>query len=119
MIRISITGILVVLGTVLLAVGITAAVPARSWEPACRATTTFHDPCQRMLVQLELGASAPSVDTVRLIDWCQDDELCRVDVLNGRPAGDARAERALCEMWAPSYRLACEQGITSRHGVVH
>ncbi|MSQ01400.1 MAG: hypothetical protein EXR71_05840 [Myxococcales bacterium] len=116
MIRVSITGILVVIGTALLAAGITAAVPARSWEPVCRAIHAFQDPCQRTLVRLELGASAPSVATERLIAWCHDDELCRFDVLNARPSGDAHAERALCEMWAPSYRLACEQGITTRQG---
>jgi len=115
MVRVSITGLLTVFGTLLLLLGVTAAVPAAAWEPACHATNTFERGCLRALVGLELGGSEASVDTQRLIDWCGDDELCRIEVLNGRPAGDLHAERALCDMWAPSYRLACEQGITARH----
>lgn len=116
MVRVSITGLLTVLGTVLLVFGITAAVPANAWEPMCRATDTFRDPCLQDLVRLELANPEPRVDTTRLLDWCGADEFCRIDVLNGRPAGDEHAERALCEMWAPSFRLACEQGIEQRHG---
>lgn len=116
MVRVSITGILTLLGTVLLMLGVTAAVPAASWEPVCRATNTFQRPCLRALVSLELASTAPSVPFEHLIDWCGDDELCRIEVLDGRPAGDSHTERALCEMWAPSYALACEQGVSARHG---
>lgn len=115
MVRVSITGILTVLGTVLLVLGVTAAVPAASWEPMCRATNTFQEPCLRALVSMELAGTAPSVDFERLMDWCGDDELCRIEVLDGRPSGDLHTERAMCEMWAPSYALACEQGVSARH----
>ncbi len=114
MVRVSITGLLTLIGTLLLVLGVTAAVPAAAWEPACRATNTFKQPCLHALVQLDLAASSPSVELTRLLDWCDEDQLCRIDVLNARPAGDAHAERAMCEMWAPDFRLTCEQGIAAR-----
>ena len=114
MVRVSITGLLTVLGTLMLAIGVTAAVPAGAWEPACRATITFQQPCLKDLVALELASPQERVETTRLLDWCGDDQLCRIDVLNGRPAGDAHAELALCEMWAPQFALACKQGVEAR-----
>lgn len=114
MVRISVTGLLTVIGTILVFFGLTAAIPASSWEPACRATTTFESPCLRLLVGLEIESDSESVDRDRLMDWCGGDELCRVEVLDARPAGDAWSERALCELWAPTYRLTCEQGIAGR-----
>lgn len=116
MVRVSITGLLTVFGTLLLLLGVGAAVPPAAWEPMCRATESFRDPCLRSLVRLELTNPQARVDTTHLLDWCGTDELCRIDVLNGRPAGDRHAERALCEMWAPSFKLACEQGIEMRYG---
>lgn len=118
MVRVSITGLLTLLGTLLLVVGVTAAVPAAAWEPACRATETFKKPCLHGLVAVDLASSTPSVELTRLLDWCDEDQLCRIDVLNARPAGDAHAERAMCEMWAPDFRLTCEQGIAARRSVV-
>lgn len=114
MVRISTTGLLTVIGTVLVFFGLTAAVPAAAWEPACRATITFEAPCLRTLVSLEIESDSESIDRDHLMDWCGGDELCRVQVLDARPAGDAWSERALCELWAPNFRLICEQGIARR-----
>ena len=115
MVRFSITGLLVIVGTLLVFVGLVAAVPATAWEPGCRASSTLEASCLRSLVSLELGAGGDSAQRDRLLDWCGPDELCRIRVLDGRPAGDVRSERALCELWAPIYRLTCEQGIAQRH----
>jgi hypothetical protein len=117
-VRVSITGVLTVVGTLLVLVGVVAAVPAASGEPTCRATRALEPPCLRALVTLELASAEVSVERDRLMDWCGGDELCRIGVLDGRPAGDAWSERALCEMWAPNYRLTCEQGISRRHASI-
>lgn len=115
MVRISITGLLTLVGTLLVFVGMTTAIPAASWEPVCSVSATLKDPCLRTLVSLELESGGESVERDRLMDWCGEDELCRVQVLDARPAGDAWSERALCELWTPNFRLTCEQGIARRH----
>ena len=115
MVRVSITGLLTVIGTLLVFLGVLAAVPAAAWEPACRISSTLEPTCQRALVSLELSSTSVSVERDRLMGWCGADELCRISVLDARPGGDAWSERALCEFWAPNYRLTCEQGISRRH----
>ncbi len=116
MIRISITGILGSMGGTLLMAGLVAAAPAPSWEPVCRATNTFMEPCLVQLVELELASSSPRVSNDTLMGWCGGDQLCRLSVLNGRPADDVHAELALCEVWVPDLKLTCEQGVRARQG---
>lgn len=111
MVRVSLTGLLSVVGAILLVFALSALVPPVAWEPVCLATETFKEPCLRGLVRQELTSAEPRIETTRLLDWCGPDELCRIDVLTARPAADAHAQRALCEMWAPSFQLACEQGL--------
>lgn len=115
MVRISITGLMGALGGTLLLGGLVAAAPAPAWEPICRSTATFVDPCLAELVDLELASSSPRVSNDTLMGWCGRDQLCRLAVLDGRPAGDVHAELALCEVWVPDFKLACEQGVRARH----
>ncbi len=114
MIRVSFTGLLSIVGAVLVAVGLAASAPATAWEPLCRGTITFQDECLEQLVDLELATGQPRVSNDELMQWCGDDQLCRIAVLDARPAGDVHAELALCEVWAPDFRLTCEQGVRAR-----
>ena len=114
MIRVSFTGLLSVIGAVLLVAGLAASAPATAWEPLCRGTTTFQDDCLAQLVDLEFATGQPRVSNEQLLRWCGADQLCRISVLDARPAGDVHAELALCQVWAPDFRLTCEQGVRAR-----
>ena len=114
MIRVSLTGILVLLGITLVLVGALATVSASTWAPVCHLTEDLRPRCLHALVGVELASSKPSVEAKDLLAWCGADQLCRLDVLNARPPGDSHAERALCEIWTPDFKLSCEQGIQSR-----
>ena len=114
MIRVSFTGLLSVTGAALVVVGLAASAPATAWEPVCRSTITFEQDCLSRLVELELAAGQPRASNDELMTWCGSDQLCRISVLNARPAGDVHAELALCQVWAPDFKLTCEQGVRAR-----
>jgi hypothetical protein len=115
MVRVSFTGILTFAGLVLVASGLIAAMPVRTFEPVCRGSGDLERTCYNWMVQRVLQGGSPEVSSDTLMAWCGDDQLCRVNVLDGRPAGDAHAELAACRAWAPDYALTCEQGVRARH----
>lgn len=117
MIRVSITGILTLIGALLVVSGLFAAVPTPAAEPICRGSGSFEAPCLAWIVEMELATNGgSSFDT--LMGWCGSDQLCRLDVLNARAPGDLHSEVALCRTWTPDFILTCEQSVRSRFPAV-
>ena len=114
MIRVSITGILSFLGAALVVAGLFAAVPAPAVEPICRGSGSLEAPCLQWIVEMELATNGQSTFE-KLIDWCGTDQLCRLQVLDARAAGDTHTEMAMCRMWTPEFLLPCEQNVRARH----